>query len=293
MQTYTLTDMHIHGGYGIDLMTADSGDIIRLSQKLKDGNVGMWTPTLIGDTLPVLCERVKAIADAAKDCPEIVGIHIEGPFISSKKSGVLPKENIIPCDIKYFDTLAKYGLPLRFTVAPECPKAVDFIKYVTESGGTVTLGHSDDDGTMTRKAIAAGAAGFTHLFNAMRSIHHRNGSIAQTALLSGLPCEIIADKRHLSPDTVKMIYKTIGLENIVLVTDAMSAMQSSIGEYDFCNKKVYFDGKTVSVGGTLAGSCLTMQKALDNFCEITGEDKKTAAEASLKNSLKLIRSKHK
>ena len=85
-----------------------------------------------------------------------------------------------------------------------------------------------------------------------------------------------------------MVYKTIGLENIVLVTDAMSAMQSDTGEYDFCNKKVYFDGETVSTNGILAGSCLTMPKALDNFCGITGTDKKSTAEAVRKNSLRLI-----
>ena len=110
----------------------------------------------------------------------------------------------------------------------------------------------------------------------------------QTALLSGLPCEIIADKHHLSEDTVKTVYKPIGLENIVLITDAMSAMKCRTGEYEFCNKTVYFDGETVSTNGILAGSCLTMQTALDNFCDITDTDKKSAAEATLKNSLKLM-----
>ncbi|MBQ8940456.1 MAG: hypothetical protein IJ062_01375 [Firmicutes bacterium] len=281
-----LADIHIHGGYGIDLMKADPNEIKILSEKLKKDGVCAWTPTLVGDTLPVLEERIKAIAEA--DCKEIIGVHIEGPFISKNKSGVLPKENIIPCDKKYFDVLSQYGLKLRFTIAPESENSIDFINYVTEKSGIVTLGHSDDDGTMTREAIKAGAAGFTHLFNAMRGVHHRNGSIAQTALLSGLPCEIICDKHHLSPDTIKMVYKTIGLENIILVTDAMSAMQSAAGEYDFCNKKVWFDGQTVSVNGILAGSCLTIRKALENFCEITGADKKNVAEATLKNSLKLM-----
>ncbi|MBR6401542.1 MAG: hypothetical protein IKS17_10055 [Firmicutes bacterium] len=283
-----LADLHIHGGYGIDLMKADSGEIILLSQKLKNDGVKYWTPTLVGDTLPVLEARVSVIAEAAKVCPEIIGVHIEGPFISPQKCGVLPLEHIIPCDTTLYDTLAKYGLKLRFTVAPEAEKAIDFIKYVTESGGAVTLGHSSDDGTMTHKAIEAGASGFTHLFNAMRGIHHRNGSIVQTALLSGLPCELICDGFHLSPDTVNMVYKTVGIKNIILVTDAMSAMQSSPGEYDFCNKKVFFDGKTVSTSGILAGSCLTMQKALDNFCRFTGADRKSTAEAVLENSLKLM-----
>ena len=289
MSDFSLIDLHIHGGYGIDLMKADCGQIINLSNKLKKDGVTMWTPTLVGDTLPVLESRVKEISKAASVCPEIVGVHIEGPFISPHKSGVLPKEHIVPCDMNYFDTLSEYGLKLRFTIAPESENSIDFIKYVVKNGGIVTLGHSDDDGTMTREAIKAGAAGFTHLFNAMRGIHHRNGSVAQAALLSGLPCEIICDRHHLSPDTIKMVYKTIGLENIILVTDAMSAMQSAAGEYDFCNKKVWFDGQTVSVNGILAGSCLTIQKALDNFCEITGADKKTAAETSYKNSLKLMK----
>ncbi len=288
MESYKYIDLHIHGGYGIDLMKADAEDIIKLSNKLKADGVNMWTPTLVGDTLPRLERCAAEISKAAAVCREIIGIHIEGPFISTEKCGVLPKDNTIPCDENYFDVLSAYGLPLRFTVAPESKNALSFIKYVVKNGGIITLGHSNDDGTMTKKAIEAGASGFTHLFNAMRGIHHRNGSIAQTALLSGLPCEIIVDKHHLSPDTVNMIYKTVGLENIVLVTDAMSAMQSSIGEYDFCNKKVYFDGQTVYADGILAGSCLTMHTALENFCSITGLDKKSAAEAALKNSLKLM-----
>lgn len=287
MDSYVLTDLHIHGGYGIDLMTADCKKIIELSGKLKENNVAMWTPTLVGDALPVIKERVRTIAEAAEVCPEIIGIHIEGPFISAQKSGVLPKENILPCSTSYFDELS-CGLPLRFTIAPESENAVSFTEYVTNRGGIVTLGHSNDDGTVTREAIKAGASGFTHLFNAMRGIHHRSGSIVQTALLSGLPCEIICDKHHLSPDTVKMIYRTAGLENIVLVTDAMSAMQSSPGEYEFCGKTVYYNGQTVSADGILAGSCLTAEKALENFCEITGTDKKSAAEATLKNSLRLM-----
>ena len=281
-----LADIHIHGGYGIDLMKADANEIKLLSEKLKSDGVCACTPTLVGDSLFVLEERIKAIAEA--DCKEIIGVHIEGPFISQNKSGVLLKENIIPCDKKYFDVLSQYGLKLRFTIAPESENSLDFINYVTEKGGIVTLGHSDDDGTMTREAIKAGASGFTHLFNAMRGIHHRDGSISQTALLSGLPCEIICYTFHLSPDTIKMIYKTAGLENIILVTDAMSAMQSRTGEYEFCGKKVYYDGETVQTNGILAGSCLTMQKALDNFCEITGADKKSAAKATLENSLKLM-----
>ncbi len=283
-------DIHIHGGYGIDLMKADASEIAKLAVLLKKDGVAAWTPTLVGDSLPVMKERVKAIADAEKmqSGAAIIGVHIEGPFISRQKSGVLPQENILPCDVAFFDELSQYGLPLRFTVAPEAENAVDFIKYVTQNGGTVTLGHSDDDGTFTKKAIEAGVAGFTHLFNAMRGIHHRNGSITKTALLSGLPCEIIADTYHLSPDTIRLVYKTVGIENIVLVTDAMSAMQSVVGEYEFCNKKVYFDGKTVKAGGVLAGSCLTMKKAVENFCLITGEDIEKVSEIMMKNSLKMV-----
>ena len=288
MDKIKLADLHIHGGHGIDLMRADHNKIRELSALLKAEGVTVWTPTLIGDSLNIMEDRVKQIALAAESCPEMIGIHIEGPFISPQKSGVLPKESIIPCDTKYFDVLSDFGLPLRFTIAPESENSLRFTEYVTARGGIITLGHSSDDGTMTRAAIKAGASGFTHLFNAMRGIHHRNGSIAQTALLSGLPCEIICDKNHLSPDTIQMIYKTIGLENVILITDAMSAMQSGIGEYDFCGKKVYYNGQTVSVDGILAGSCITAAKALDNFCEITKTDKKSVAEATLKNSLKLM-----
>ncbi len=284
-------DLHIHGGFGTDLMKADAEKINDLSVNLKKQDVCAWMPTLIGDRLDILEERVKNIAEAVKynKGADILGVHIEGPFISNKKSGVLPKENTLPCDTKFFDRLSKYGLLLRFTVAPEAENALDFIKYAAKNGCIVTLGHSDDDGSMTQKSIEAGASGFTHLFNAMRGIHHRDGSITKTALLSGLPCEIIADKKHLSVDTLRMIYRIMGIENVVLVTDAMSAMQSETGEYYFCNKNVYYNGETVEYKGILAGSCLTMPKALHNFCEVNGLDEKSTAEAVLKNSLKMIK----
>ena len=271
-------------------MKADTENIAILAEKLKKDDVCKWMPTLIGDSIEVLEERVKTIAEAAKynKGADIIGVHIEGPFISKNKCGVLPAEKIIPCDNSFFDVLAKYGLKLRFTVAPEAENALGFIKYVTQNGGIITLGHSDDNGTVTERAIEAGAGGFTHLFNAMRGIHHREGSITKTALLSGLPCEIIADTYHLSPDTLRLVYKTVGIENIVLVTDAMSAMQSQTGEYEFCNKKVYYNGKTVEYKGILAGSCLTMKNAVENFCEITGCNNEKTAEQVYNNALRLI-----
>lgn len=284
-------DIHIHGGYGIDIMDASARDIAQLSLCLKNDGVAAWTPTLVGDSLPVLEKCVKNICDAKKinSGADILGVHIEGPFISPKKSGVLPKAAIVPCDTAFFDVLSAYGLPLRFTIAPEAENAIDFIEYTVKKGGVVTLGHSDDDGTMTERAIKAGASGFTHLFNAMRGIYHRSGSITQTALLSGLPCEIIADTIHLSPDTVRLVNRTAGPENIVLVTDAMSAMQSQTGEYMFCGQKVIYDGSMVSTkDGVLAGSCLTMRTAAENFCKITGMPPETVRKMTVKNSLRMI-----
>jgi N-acetylglucosamine-6-phosphate deacetylase len=199
------------------------------------------------------------------------------------KRGVQPAEHLLAPDIAVFDRLfeAAEGQVRLMTLAPELPGAAELTAHATGRGVCVSLGHSNATAAETRAAIAAGATSATHTFNAMRALDHREPGILGTVLAGdSLFAELICDGIHSMPEMTKIWWRAKGPERAILVTDAMSAAGMPDGEYRLGGLTVQVANGRAMSGGVLAGSVLTLDRALQNFLAFTG--------ATLEQGLRLL-----
>ena len=199
------------------------------------------------------------------------------------KRGAQPAEHLLAPDIAVFDRLfdAAEGHVRLMTLAPELPGAAELTAHATERGVRVSLGHSNATAAETRAAIAAGAVSATHTFNAMRPLDHRVPGILGVVLADdSLFAELICDGIHSAPEITKIWWRAKGPDRAILVTDAMSATGMPDGEYRLGAFPVEVSNGRAMTGGVLAGSVLTLDRALQNFLAFTG--------ASLDQGLRLL-----
>jgi N-acetylglucosamine-6-phosphate deacetylase len=271
-------DVHFHGAAGHDVMEATPEALGKISGFLASRGTGSFLATTV--TAP-LDQTLKAVAGLAKliDQPavegraRILGIHLEGPFLSHAKRGVQPAEHLRAPDIATFDKLfeAAEGRVRLMTLAPELPGAAELAAHGTARGVRVSVGHSDATAAETRAAIRAGAVSATHTFNAMRALDHREPGILGTVLTTDtLFAELICDGIHTVPEMVRLWWRAKGPERAILITDAMSAAGMPDGEYRLGGFAVQVANGRATANGVLAGSVLTMDRALANFLEFTG-----------------------
>ena len=283
-------DLHIHGGFGVDITNSVSSEIKYLSKKLWERNVGGYMPTTVAKSESKILTNVKEIYLASKEkrYSEIVGVHIEGPFISGNYKGIMEEKYIRSCDIKLYEKIKNVvgELKVRFTIAPECEGAREFCEYVVKNGDYVSLGHSGASFEKTNAILEAGASSFTHIFNAMAPLHHRNVGIAGAGLLSDKYVEVICDFVHLSRELIEIICR-LKEDKIILISDGIEAMGFGKGEYEFCGKNIYVDENSARDSyGRLAGSVLTLEKAIENMSKIVGF--KQAIKMASENPAKLL-----
>ena len=231
-----------------------------------------FLPTLISDT-PAQIAAALAAVDAAieQGVPGVVGIHIEGPFINEVKRGIHEAHRIRRLDDAILTTLtAPHRGRVMLTLAPElCDE--DDIRTLVRHGVIVSAGHSDATYDEAQRAIAAGLSGFTHLFNAMSPLHHRNPGAVGAAFDSDSYCGLIVDDVHLHPAVVRLAVRTKGKERIMLVTDAMPSVGTEVSEFTLQGKRIAVkDGVCIFEDGTLAGTHLDMASALRKTVEVTG-----------------------
>jgi N-acetylglucosamine-6-phosphate deacetylase len=270
-------DIHIHGGAGHDVMEAGADALPPGERLLARHGVSSYFPTTVTAPLDATLSALARLADAIEagdgGSPSAElrarprGIHLEGPFISHKRRGVHPPENLLPPSLAAFDRFwqAARGHIRVMTIAPEIPGAVEVITEATRRGVCVSLGHSDADLTAARAGVAAGARHATHTFNAMRPLDHRDpGILGEVLNDSGISADIIADGIHLDPAVVQLFLRAKGPEAAVLITDATAATGMPDGRYRLGSLEVEVkDGKCLA-GGKLAGSVLTMDRAVRN-----------------------------
>jgi N-acetylglucosamine-6-phosphate deacetylase len=202
-----------------------------------------------------------------------IGIHLEGPFLSHKRRGVQPEEHLLAPDIATFDRLcdAAQGTVRLMTLAPELPGAVELAAHAVRRGVRVSMGHSDATAAETRAAIAVGASSATHTFNAMRPLDHREPGILGIVLTTpAVYSELICDGIHTAPEMVRLWFSAKGPERGLLVTDGMSATGMPDGEYQLGGFAVQVANGRAMASGVLAGSVLTLDRALTNFVSFTG-----------------------
>jgi len=273
------TDIHIHGANGIDIMTSSPDDIAAMAEYLPAQGVTAFMPTTVSGMKEEILRAVENVREArAKNRmgADIAGVHIEGPFVNLKRKGAFNPKTLRSPDAAEYDRFRKAAgdeMKLRITLAPELPGGLELIRHVRETGGYVTLGHTDATEAVALKGLESGANCFTHLFNAMRGLHQREPGAAGAALLGDSFVELICDGMHVQPDMVKLVFRVKDHGKIALVTDAVLAMGLGDGVYDFCDYKVIVQhGLVREEDGTIAGSTLTMQDAVRNAMRFAGID---------------------
>lgn len=293
-------DIHIHGGAGIDLMHAPVTELPRLGRFLTQHGVTGYFPTTVAAPLDATCAALERLADAIES-PEPgngvhgqarpLGIHLEGPFLSHKRRGVHPPEYLVEPTVPIFDRLwqAARGHVTMITIAPEIPGAIDVIAEAATRNVCVSIGHSDAQLATARDAVTAGARHATHTFNAMRPLDHREpGIIGEVLSDDSITADLIADGIHVSPEVVKVFLHSKGRERAVLITDAISATGMPDGRYQLGPIEVDVkDGKCTS-NGSLAGSVLTMDRAVRNVTKFSDWSLRDAVRAATFNPARAV-----
>jgi N-acetylglucosamine-6-phosphate deacetylase len=266
-----------------------------ISRFLATKGVGHYLPTTVTAPVERTLRALEGIANAIEHptpgAATPIAIHLEGPFVSHIKRGVHPEADILPPDIALFDRFqqAARGHILHLTLAPEIPGALDLITHATRTGVRVSIGHSNATSQQAHDAIAAGATSATHTFNAMRPLDHREPGVLGAILDDDhLFAEIIADGIHVSPELVRLWLKMKGPDRGLLITDSISATGMPDGTYTLGTFPVTVaNGRAIS-NGHLAGSVLTMDRAVSNLQHFTGTSLATAIRLASHNPATLL-----
>ncbi len=274
-----MIDIHIHGVDGADTMDATPEALKIIAKSLpKEGTTSFLATTITQSSKNIenALDNVKDYIENYQDSgyAEVLGVHLEGPFISEKRAGAQPLEYIMPPNITLFRKWQKLsnGIIKVVTLAPEEENGLEFIRFLKQSGVVASIGHSNATYEEVSSAIEAGASHVTHLFNGMSGLHHREPGVVGAALVRDeLKVELIVDGIHVRPEIVDHTYKSKTIDSIILITDSMRAKCLKAGFYDLGGQKVSVTNDRATLqDGTLAGSILKMGQAMSNFREFTG-----------------------
>ncbi|MCR4391453.1 MAG: N-acetylglucosamine-6-phosphate deacetylase [Candidatus Acetothermia bacterium] len=264
-------DLHVHGGGGADFMDAEPEAI----RTIAAFHAAHGTTTLLAGILPAPADTMRrAMAAVSEAAPcGIAGVYLEGPFVPPSKPGALDGRWFLTPSPDAFRNLV-HGherLVKVVTLAPELPGADELLREVLAVGAVPAIGHTAATYEETMAALRHGARHFTHLWNAMSGLHHREPGPVGAALDADAWVELIVDGIHLHPATMRLAVKAKGFDRICLVTDAIGAAGLPDGDYALAGLPVHVhDGVARLADGTLAGSTLTMDRAVRNFMEFTG-----------------------
>ena len=258
LTTPLIIEQHIHGAFGTDFNTVSTIDeICCVADGLLKHGIGGFFPTLVTDSVENIKKQLHIIKEAAKKCPNILGIHIEGIFINPEKKGIHNPEYFLPLTVENYKQIEDDFIKI-VTLAPELDDGL--IDYLKSKEVKIQAGHCIG-GDLSRVNCT------THTFNAMSGITHRSKSTALSALIEdSLYSEIIADGIHVSKDALKLFFKSKPKNKVILVSDALPITESSLKETMFAGSKIYYDGeKATSSNGTIAGSTTLLDKIIKNL----------------------------
>ena len=292
-------NIHVHGAVGHDVMEGTPESLRTIGCALARHGVGGYYPTTVTSTTDETLRGLEGIAAVIEGAPEAdaavpLGIHLEGPFLSAAKRGAHTAALLVAPSVALFDRFweAAHGKIRILTIAPELPAALELIEHASKLGVICSLGHSNATLEEAEAGFRAGGRSATHTFNAMRSLDHRDPGIAAYVLdQDALYAEIICDGIHVEPAMVRLFYKAKGPERTVLITDGMAATGMPDGKYKLGSLDVEVtNGRCTTAGspGVLAGSVLTMDKAVQNFAAFTGVSMTTSAQMATRNPARLM-----
>lgn len=269
-------DGHIHGAAGADVMDATPEALEKMAAILPAEGTTSFLATTITQQPENIEQALKNVADYQIKPGEadLMGIHLEGPFIEKTKAGAQPPAYIIEPNIDQFKDWQQLSgnLIKTITLAPEHDHSGAFIRYLNESGLNVSAGHTDVDYEGMKKAVTEGVSQITHLCNAMNGIHHREiGLVGAAFKLKDIRSELIADGIHVVPDMMQIIYDNIGSDGLILITDSMRAKGLKPGRYELGGQPVNVTSDRANLEtGSLAGSILKMHQGAQNMLKLDG-----------------------
>lgn len=271
-------DIHIHGAFGTDFMSATASDMSHLCDKLAKVGYEAFLPTTVTASVSDVHRALKVLPDH----PMVAGFHLEGPFISPEFPGAQPQEFIAEPPLATSDELSVWDSVLDdprlrvITLAPELPHALELISRLMERGVIVSMGHTNATYEEARRGFEFGAAHTTHTFNAMRGLHHREAGILGYALSAdALRCELIYDRLHVSKEAAGLLFKCKPADRVIAVSDSTLATGLPPGQ------SVTMWGLDCVIGrqqvrlasnNALAGSAITLLDAFRNLHEDFGAE---------------------
>ncbi len=279
-------DLQVNGSHGIDVMTAAPGALFEIGRKLAREGTAAWLPTVVTSPLERIERAHGAIREAAAEqgaesgAAAILGMHLEGPFISPRRLGAHPALNLDPRGEAFERVLALESLKL-ITIAPELPGAIDATRRLVARRVAVSIGHTDATLEEARAAIASGATMFTHVFNAMRPLNHRDPGVIAAALgPSAARSAFIPDGVHVHPEMLRLAWRSRGTPGMMLTTDkvALAGTENGAGVEIGRARARIERGAARLQDGTLAGSIISM---LDGVRLMAGEVGVPLAEAAV------------
>ena len=276
-------DIHIHGANNYDAMDGTSEALNVISKTICKSGVTSFLPatmTMDKKSIYTALDNIRNSMISFLPGSEIIGAHLEGPFINDKYKGAQQSKHIIKPSFKFIENYI--DIIKIITLAPEVDNAKDFIKHITDNYNTkISIGHSAASYEEAMEGINVGITGCTHTFNAMPPLLNRTPSILGAAFNSDIYCELIADTIHVSTHMLSIRLKIKGPEKIILITDSMRAAYSTNEISELGGQTVYLKDNSARLkDGTLAGSILTLNNAVKNFLNNTS--------ASINDVIKMV-----
>ncbi len=270
-------DKHIHGANSSDAMYPTEKDILNIAKTIAKEGVTSFLPTTMTQSVENIKLALANINEYMKknhhEGAEVLGIHLEGPFINKIYKGAQPEQYIIDCDVELFKEFEKAsgGNIKQVTLAYE-QNGKELTKYLASKKIVPSLGHTNATAKEVLEAAANGATSLTHSYNAMKPLHHREaGTIGGAFLAEEMYAEVITDLVHVSKEAIQILYKIKGKDKLVVITDAMEAKHLPDGKYKLGGQDVFVSNNEARLAsGALAGSVLKMDDAIRNVKEVLG-----------------------
>jgi len=290
-----LIDVHVHGSNGLDTMDGEAEAIAKLSAFFAAHGVTGFLPTTVAAPLPQIKRAMNAVrhaVDSGLPGAQVLGVHLEGPFFNRQRAGAQPVDWCVDPTEDALQRLLTTGEGLirMMSLSPELPGALAAIEILTRHGIVASLGHTDANYAQAQAAFTAGARHVTHLFNAMSPLHHREpGVIGATLTTDGVMVQIIADGLHLHPATLALVVRCKGVDEVLLITDAIAGAGLPDGEYALGPQRVIVrNGEARTPAGNLAGSTLTLECAVANMVRLAGVSLPAALQMASLNPARVL-----
>ncbi len=284
-----LIDIQLNGAFGDDFADP-SAAVAEICRRLPQFGVTSFVPTIVTSAPEVYAPALGNLAHSpVPGESRILGVHLEGPFISNAYRGAHDPALLRPPSIEEARRWLDTGDVRWLTLAPELPGALELIRFLVSRGVRVSIGHTDATWEQAAAAADAGATLATHLFNAMRPLRHRDPGVAGYVLATGLTAGFIADGNHVAFETLRMVTRIKAPDELVLITDALAGLGMPPGRYVIAGREYVSDGTSGRLlDGTLTGSLLPLNLALRNLVEKVGLEPAVAVRLATINAARAL-----